>query len=120
MLMDGQIDPRRYQPEVFADTQITELGSRINIIDDGNPDKNALGPQSMEIHLKSGEVLKGHCKDPLGSPQSICGIAADISARRDAEEATRLSNRMHAEIRDIEVEMFRALREEAGHGSRFA
>lgn len=70
MLVDGNIDPRRYKTEVFADPQITDLGSRINILDDGNPDKNALGPQSMDIHLKNGEVLKAHCKDPLGSPDN--------------------------------------------------
>ena len=68
MLLDGDIDPRRYSTEVFADPQIVELGEKLQILADGNPDKNALGPQSMKIELKDGRQLKAECIDPLGSP----------------------------------------------------
>ena len=68
MLIDGDVDPRRYVPDAFSNKRIRDLGDRIEILDDGNPDKNALGPQRMEIILKDGRVLKANCEDPLGSP----------------------------------------------------
>ena len=70
MLLDGEIDPRRYRSEVFGDPQIVELGQKLKILADGNPDENALGPQSMKIHLKDGRQLEAECVDPLGSPDN--------------------------------------------------
>jgi 2-methylcitrate dehydratase PrpD len=68
MLIDGDIDPRRYSAEAFADDAIADLGNRISLHHDGNPDNNALGPQRMEIVLRDGTVLKANCDQPLGSP----------------------------------------------------
>ena len=68
MLIDGDIDPRRYTSESFADTTICDLGARLEICPDGNQDKNALGPQTMKIYINDGRTLEAECTDPLGSP----------------------------------------------------
>jgi len=70
MLLDGDIDPRRFSEAVYNDTEIVGLSEKINIHGDGNPDKNALGPQSMSVTLKDGSVLELTCSDPLGSPKN--------------------------------------------------
>ncbi|MFT2092758.1 MmgE/PrpD family protein [Paraglaciecola sp. 2405UD69-4] len=70
LLIDGDIDPRRYSAEAFTDEAIVELGKKINLLHDGNPDKNALGPQRMELLLTNGTVLHASCTDPLGSPEN--------------------------------------------------
>lgn len=70
MLIDGDIDPRRFTEEVYNSDDIIALSEKIIIADDGNPDKNALGPQSMSVTLKDGQVLQLHCDDPLGSPNN--------------------------------------------------
>ena len=69
MLLDGDIDPRRFEPAVFADDEIRALGSRLQVLDDGNEDRNALGPQRMVIQLKDGRSLGAHCDAPLGAPE---------------------------------------------------
>lgn len=70
MLIDGDIDPRRYISEVFADPAICALGEKMDICHDGNPDKNALGPQKMEVVLSNGLTLEANCESPLGSPDN--------------------------------------------------
>lgn len=70
MLIDGDIDPRRFTEMVYNDSEIVRLSEKVNILDDGNPDKNALGPQSMSVTLNDGEVLELSCSDPLGSPKN--------------------------------------------------
>jgi 2-methylcitrate dehydratase PrpD len=68
MLLEGDIDPRRYCAEVFCDKAIVDLGKKIFLHHDGNPDNNALGPQRMEVVLKDGRLLIANCENPLGSP----------------------------------------------------
>ncbi len=68
MLIEGSIDPKRYITQVFSDPTIRTLGERIEICADGTTDENALGPQRMELVLRSGETLAASCIDPLGSP----------------------------------------------------
>lgn len=70
MLIDGEIDPRRYIQATFTNDAICALGNKIEILEDGNPDKNALGPQRMEIDLIDGRTLSASCVDPLGSPDN--------------------------------------------------
>lgn len=68
MLVDGDIDPRRYNEAAFSEPAITNLGAKMSLHHDGNPDNNALGPQKMEIELKDGTQLSASCDQPLGSP----------------------------------------------------
>jgi len=70
MLLDGDIDPRRFTDDVYTDDKVVALGEKMSIINDGNPDKNALGPQAMTITLKDGSQHQLQCVDPLGSPNN--------------------------------------------------
>jgi 2-methylcitrate dehydratase PrpD len=70
MLVDGDIDPRRFTDEVYNHDDIVSLSEKIVISDDGNIDKNALGPQSMSVTLNDGRILELNCDDPLGSPRN--------------------------------------------------
>ena len=70
MLIDRDIDPRRFTQDVYSDAGIVTLSKKIAILDDGNQDKNALGPQSMNIHLNDGHEITLSCTDPLGSPNN--------------------------------------------------
>lgn len=70
MLLDRNIDPRRFTQDVYSDADINALSDKISILDDGNSDKNALGPQTMSIHLNDGREIALSCADPLGSPNN--------------------------------------------------
>ena len=70
MLLDRDIDPRRFTEDVYSDPEIVALSEKISILDDGNQDKNALGPQAMTIHLNDGREIALKCVDPLGSPNN--------------------------------------------------
>jgi len=70
MLIDRDIDPRRFTQDVYGDAGIVALSKKIAILDDGNQDKNALGPQSMNIYLNNGREITLSCTDPLGSPNN--------------------------------------------------
>jgi len=49
MLEDGQIDPRRFTPEHFANLALMQLGERLTLHVDDNPDLNALSPQRVRL-----------------------------------------------------------------------
>lgn len=70
MLLDGDIDPRRFTEAVYNSDDIVRLSEKITIFDDGNLDKNALGPQSMTVTVKTGDAFELSCSDPLGSPNN--------------------------------------------------
>jgi 2-methylcitrate dehydratase PrpD len=66
-LRDGVIDPRCFTPAAFADPQLAELAGRITITVDDNPDPNALSPQRMVVHGKTGRI-ETEIPHTLGSP----------------------------------------------------
>jgi len=66
-LLDGEIDPRKLPEDGPPDPAITALGERFEIRLNDITDPNALGPQSCEILLKSGEKLTAVCPNPYGS-----------------------------------------------------
>lgn len=78
---DGHIDPRRFTPAGFADPALKRLAEGFSFVIDGNPDPNALAPQTI---LLDGEAVR---LDALpGSP------AAPLSAAAQAgKEALALS-----------------------------
>ncbi|MFK8052171.1 MAG: MmgE/PrpD family protein [Woeseiaceae bacterium] len=67
MLVDGDVDPRRFITTAFSDPAITALAEKMTINLDDNPDQNALGPQKMRIKLYDGTLLTAQCSEPLGS-----------------------------------------------------
>jgi 2-methylcitrate dehydratase PrpD len=54
MVVDGRIDPRRFNAETFADPVINTLAARVYVMLDSNPDLNALSPQSVKVQLQDG------------------------------------------------------------------
>lgn len=112
MLIDGDIDPRRFVESAFSDSEIQRLGALVDIKDDGNSDKNALGPQRMEILLSDGRCLKAACEHPLGAPGNpLSKQQREDKVRRcfelglvagDPEKFIDTSNRL-AELTDASV-----------------
>ncbi len=68
MLRDGRIDPRAFTPATFADSALAAMAARFSLVDDGNPDPNALFPQGLTVTLNSGERLEIKIPNTLGSP----------------------------------------------------
>ena len=63
MLRDGLIDPR-------LDTSVDALCERVRVTLDDNPDRNALSPQELVVHLKDGSTLRRAVAANPGSPQA--------------------------------------------------
>lgn len=68
MLRDGRIDPRCFTSEAFADPALQALGARLTITIDGNPDPNALGPQSFVLNHADGRQQTITTAATFGSP----------------------------------------------------
>ncbi len=68
MLTEGRIDPRRFVPAAFGDPVLRDIGDRLTMIDDGNPDPNALSPQRFVITLNDGSRIERTVPATLGSP----------------------------------------------------
>ncbi len=68
MLSDGRIDPRAFAPASFADVRLRALGARLTLVDDGNPDPNALAPQRVLVTLAGGGRVEILLPAVLGSP----------------------------------------------------
>ncbi|MFN3551473.1 MAG: MmgE/PrpD family protein [Novosphingobium meiothermophilum] len=81
MLRDGEIDPRRFAPETFADPQIAALAARFALHDDGNADPNALSPQRLVIVLADGSRVECAVPATLGAPDAPLS-AAQAEAKR--------------------------------------
>ncbi|HEX8757333.1 MAG TPA: MmgE/PrpD family protein [Steroidobacteraceae bacterium] len=82
MLTDGRIDPRRFEPATFADPHIGALAAKVRVLDDGNPDPNALSPQRLVIHLADGTILERAIAATLGHPGAPMS-AVQTAAKRD-------------------------------------
>ncbi len=70
MLRDGRIDPRAFTPANFGDPALRALGSRLQILDDGTSDPNALSPQSFRLTLADGSTLENTVSVTPGAPGS--------------------------------------------------
>ena len=70
MLRDRIIDPRCFTAEEFANPQLVELGEKVDVRIDGNPDHNALAPQRLVLHLVGGGAIERSINDNLGSPSA--------------------------------------------------
>lgn len=72
----GQVGIAAFDAPALADARTLALASRVQVIDDGNPDPNALGPQVVEIVLHDGRVLRYDAPHFLGSPAQPLSAAA--------------------------------------------
>jgi 2-methylcitrate dehydratase PrpD len=67
-LAHGTVGLFDFDEKTLKSERINALANRIEIIDDGSPDPNALVPQRVEITLGSGEVLTADLPEVIGSP----------------------------------------------------
>lgn len=82
MLLDARIDPRRFAPETFAQSQVADLAGRVAIVADGNPDPNALSPQRVAVMLADGRRIERAVPHTLGAPDAPLS-AAQATMKRD-------------------------------------
>lgn len=68
-LANGDVRIDDFTPSGLADAYINELGHRIAVVIDHNPDPNALAPQTVVIRLKDGREHQVDVPHTLGSPE---------------------------------------------------
>lgn len=68
MLRDGRIDPRCFTRKQFADPALLAFAGQVVLVDDGNPDPNALFPQAIRLIFAGGRRLEIAIPATLGSP----------------------------------------------------
>lgn len=91
MITDGRIDPRRFTPQGFADPALAALAGKVALVADGNPDPNALFPQSLKITLADGTRLHQPIAATLGSPANPLSpddVAAKLALCRELAPAS--------------------------------
>ena len=68
-LLHGGVDVADFSPERLADPRLHGIAQRIELAADGNPDPNALSPQTVTAELTDGRTLRIEVPHTLGSPQ---------------------------------------------------
>jgi 2-methylcitrate dehydratase PrpD len=68
-LRRGNVGLSDFSPAALADPATIALARRLAIIDDGNPDPNALTPQRVEIDLAGGRTVACTVNSVLGCPE---------------------------------------------------
>lgn len=66
----GRVDVPDYAPRCLRDAETHALASRIDVVDSGNPDPNAMVPQHVEVRLRGGGILEREMLKVLGSPDA--------------------------------------------------
>jgi aconitate decarboxylase len=69
VLQSGALDLTDFRGGALADPATLELAARVETRSDGNPDPNALAPQTVVVHLKDGHTLRWQCAAMLANPQ---------------------------------------------------
>ncbi len=110
LMRDGAVDTTSFGRATLDDLDILRQGIRVHVINDGNPDPNALGPQRVEVVLNDGTRLERAVPHTLGSPENPlsheqrrdkffrCLAAGGLS--RDRAEALLALLEDLAEVRD--------------------
>jgi aconitate decarboxylase len=68
VLQKGSVDLADFRGDALADPETHALAARVATRDDGNPDPNALAPQTVAVHLRNGAVLSWRCETMLANP----------------------------------------------------
>ncbi len=66
--LQGHVGLDDFDAAMLSDPRRLELASRVQVLDDGNPDPNAMTPQRVELRLCNGRVLSLDMPDLPGSP----------------------------------------------------
>ena len=74
MLRDKRIDPRQFTPATFADAELAAAAALVDVRIDGNPDPNALSPQTVFVDEQSIQI-----HHTLGSPAAPMSPAERIA-----------------------------------------
>lgn len=69
-LSKDTVDIADFRADRFADPALQALAARIEVVVDGNPDPNALAPQTVRVALRSGTVHEIVVEHALGSPEN--------------------------------------------------
>jgi len=75
-LRRGTVGLDDFTPTALADPGTLALARRLTIIEDGNPDPNALLPQRVELDLAEGRTVACEVGQVLGSPERPLSAAA--------------------------------------------
>ncbi len=67
-LIKGTVDQRDFQPEALSNGVTHDLAQQVAVIEDGNPDVNAFGPQTISVTLKDGTVHSKTIENAIGDP----------------------------------------------------
>lgn len=68
MLLTGKLDLTDFTDEALADPATLDLGARVAVEADGNPDPNAFSPVTVTLGLKDGSRLERSVDVVYGSP----------------------------------------------------
>ena len=68
VLQFGRLDLAHFRGAALADPATHALAARVITRSDGNPDPNALAPQTVQVHLNGGAALRWRCDTMLASP----------------------------------------------------
>ena len=68
ILQFGKLDLADFRGDALLDPATHALAARIETKVDDNPDPNALAPQTVVVHLKTGVVLRWQCTTMLANP----------------------------------------------------
>ncbi len=68
-LRRGNVDLYDFSAATLADPAVLALARRLTVVDDGNPDPNALTPQRVEIDLTEGRTVARTVTSVLGCPE---------------------------------------------------
>jgi 2-methylcitrate dehydratase PrpD len=115
-LRRGSVDVPDFRSDRLEDATTHELAARIQIAGDGNPDENALVPQSLTVELRNGtrhdirlDQVLGHPERPLSREQHLgkfrrCWRYGAVPLAESAgEEMIRLVDRLEsvADVREL-------------------
>jgi aconitate decarboxylase len=68
-LRKGAVDISDFRDDALNDAATLALAARIRLQDDGNPDPNALAPQSVSVRLIKGKSINWRCDTMLANPR---------------------------------------------------
>jgi aconitate decarboxylase len=69
-LLKGTVGQTDFQPGALVDDTTHDLARRVTVIEDGNPDLNAFGPQIIAVTLKDGTVHSLTIETAIGDPHN--------------------------------------------------
>ena len=91
MRRDGRIDPRCFTAAQFADPALSAFAARVTLVDNGNPDPNALFPQTITLNFGDGRRVTQAIPATLGSPSAPLTptqMAAKLALARELASPT--------------------------------